>query len=217
MESTTYMVAGQEFELQHYGVKGMKWGVRRARGHGGLGSYATRKRQLAGDKRDLEGLNKGRHLSYGLTKKRQAALDARDKVALEKRIAKNSERQRVKDEKKSRLERAADAAQRDSDNLRKHGYKAEADAVQKVADKNRFKADVKDFKKNGFNIDYEIDSTTGQFTITQYRNSKNQVISEDYADRILAEHNKQSVRKARATTAGILGAAVVYAMLAANS
>ena len=29
MESTTYTVAGQEFELKHYGVKGMKWGVRR--------------------------------------------------------------------------------------------------------------------------------------------------------------------------------------------
>lgn len=30
MESNTYMVAGQTFELQHYGVKGMKWGRRRA-------------------------------------------------------------------------------------------------------------------------------------------------------------------------------------------
>lgn len=30
METNTYMVAGQTFELQHYGVKGMKWGVRRA-------------------------------------------------------------------------------------------------------------------------------------------------------------------------------------------
>lgn len=29
MESTTYMVAGQEFELKHYGVKGMKWGKRK--------------------------------------------------------------------------------------------------------------------------------------------------------------------------------------------
>lgn len=31
MESNTYMVAGQTFELQHYGVKGMKWGRRKAR------------------------------------------------------------------------------------------------------------------------------------------------------------------------------------------
>ena len=31
METTTYMVAGQEFELRHYGVKGMKWGRRKAR------------------------------------------------------------------------------------------------------------------------------------------------------------------------------------------
>lgn len=31
MESTIYTVAGQDFKLQHHGVKGMKWGVRRAR------------------------------------------------------------------------------------------------------------------------------------------------------------------------------------------
>lgn len=29
MESTIYIVNGKEFELQHYGVKGMRWGVRR--------------------------------------------------------------------------------------------------------------------------------------------------------------------------------------------
>lgn len=31
METTIYTVAGKEFELQHHGVKGMKWGVRKAR------------------------------------------------------------------------------------------------------------------------------------------------------------------------------------------
>lgn len=78
--------------LAHYGVPGMKWGVRRARGHAGPGRYLTKKRQLAGDKRDLEYLNKGGHLSVGLTKKRQAAYDAKDKARLERRIAKNEQR-----------------------------------------------------------------------------------------------------------------------------
>lgn len=31
MESTIYTVDGKEFELQHYGIKGMKWGRRKAR------------------------------------------------------------------------------------------------------------------------------------------------------------------------------------------
>ena len=31
MDKTIYTVAGKEFELQHYGVKGMKWGHRKAR------------------------------------------------------------------------------------------------------------------------------------------------------------------------------------------
>lgn len=77
-------------ELYHHGVKGMRWGVRRKlRGHGGPGKYATKKRRLAGDKRDLESLNEGQRLSVGLTKKRQAAFDTRDKATLEKRISKN--------------------------------------------------------------------------------------------------------------------------------
>lgn len=76
-------------ELQHYGILGMRWGKRKVRGYAGPGTYFTRKRQLAGDKRDLKDLDKGKSLSVGFTKKRQAAYDQRDKATLEKRIAKN--------------------------------------------------------------------------------------------------------------------------------
>lgn len=88
-------------ELQHFGVKGMKWGHRKIRGHAGPGVYATKKRQLAGDKRDLERLNNGQHLSAGVTKKRQAVYDARDKKALENRIAKNESVLKNKEQQKA--------------------------------------------------------------------------------------------------------------------
>lgn len=81
--------------LYHHGVKGMKWGVRKnkytariTRGHAGPGTYISKKRQLEGAKRDLKTLDEGGHLSVGLTKKRQKSLDARDRAALEKKIAK---------------------------------------------------------------------------------------------------------------------------------
>lgn len=90
-------------ELCHYGIPGMKWGKRTVRGHAGPGNYLTKKKRLAGDKKDLEYLNKGGHLSVGLTKKRQAAYDKRDKAALEKRIDKTekqlNDKQRNKESK----------------------------------------------------------------------------------------------------------------------
>ena len=85
----TIYFATTDGTLQHHGVKGMRWGVRRARKHAGPGRYVTKKRQLDGDKRDLETMKKGGHLSVGLTKKRQEAFDRRDKAALEKRIDKS--------------------------------------------------------------------------------------------------------------------------------
>ena len=115
--------------LQHHGIKGQKWGVRRfqnadgsltstgrkrysdgeynsnskriARGHAGPSKMITQKRQYEKDKSDLEGLNKGEHLSVGLTKKRQAAYDARDKAVLEKRISKY-ENEQTKNEDKAK-------------------------------------------------------------------------------------------------------------------
>jgi SHS2 domain-containing protein len=44
MESTIYTVAGREFELQHYGVKGMKWGRRRYQNSDGSLTPAGKKK-----------------------------------------------------------------------------------------------------------------------------------------------------------------------------
>lgn len=89
----------------------MKWGKRKirtpgdystriVRGYTGPGRYIGAKRQLASDKKDLRDLDNGKHLSFGLTKKRQAAFDARDRARLEKRITKNETKVAVKNAKK---------------------------------------------------------------------------------------------------------------------
>lgn len=56
MESTTYMVAGQEFELKHYGVKGMKWGVKKAQEeYANLGSLRSTYREAKKNRRNAVG------------------------------------------------------------------------------------------------------------------------------------------------------------------
>lgn len=97
-------------ELYHYGIPGMKWGQRKSnyvkrviRGHAGPSIHLSRKKQLAADKRDLEGLKKGQHLSVGITKKRQAAYDRRDQRMLERRIAKNEAYFKKKADANSRI------------------------------------------------------------------------------------------------------------------
>lgn len=133
--------------------------------------------------------------------------------------------------------KAANAAQRDADNLRKSGYKTEADAVQKVADKHRqkaaasqekydqkqaakaerkqFKADVKDFKRRGFDIDYTVEN--GQFNITKVRNSKGQEIGRDYAERVMKEARKQYLTEFAVSATVAAGAAFATSYLSRYS
>lgn len=79
-------------ELIHFGVLGMHWGRRKGvskyptGGGGPKKIMVTKGRQLAMDKKLLGVLDKEKHLSVGLTKKRQAKYDARDRAYLEKKI-----------------------------------------------------------------------------------------------------------------------------------
>ena len=97
--------------LIHHGVLGMKWGIRRyqpyPKGQEHKGKYIgrkpimlTAKRQIKADKKALEQLDKGKHLSIGLTKKRQAVYDKRDRKFLEQRIAKNEKKNQNRAKKK---------------------------------------------------------------------------------------------------------------------
>lgn len=103
--------------LEHHGILGQKWGVRRyqnkdgsltnfgkyqarkIRGHAGPGQNYGTKRQLARDKKDLEYLNKGGHLSVGFTKKHQAKYDARDKAIIQDRIKRNEQKLKTNNKK----------------------------------------------------------------------------------------------------------------------
>jgi ribosomal protein L15 len=106
-------------ELYHHGVKGMKWGVRKkrygvgarvVRGHAGPGVYVgSKKHQLEGYKRDLDILDKGGHLSVGMTKKRQEKYDRRDRKALEQKISKLENETAKKITRKVVENKAADA------------------------------------------------------------------------------------------------------------
>ena len=86
--------------LKHYGVLGMKWGIRRTPAQLGR-TMITSKRQLTADKVKLDRLNSGKHTSVGFTKKRQAAYNKRDKDILEKRIKSNEQKLANKAAKKA--------------------------------------------------------------------------------------------------------------------
>jgi hypothetical protein len=68
MESTTYTINGKEFELQHHGVKGMKWGVRRYQNKDGTLTAAGKKRynELSDEERSAKNKQTAKRVAAAL-------------------------------------------------------------------------------------------------------------------------------------------------------
>ena len=102
----------------------------------GPGNYITKNRQEKGDKKDLDYLNKGGHLSVGLTKKRQEAYDSRDKKIIESRINKNLSNNKKnhyesKDSKRARKIKKKKLYQMSNDELRTLNTRQELESKYK--------------------------------------------------------------------------------------
>ena len=124
-----YQVRYSDIYLAHHGILGQKWGKRNGPPYPlDSGDHSASERK-AGWRKSL---------------KQDKADRAREEANAVRRIA----------SKKSfnvrRLERAADASAKDAEDLRKHGFIKEAEAVQKVSDKQRAKAAEKMQKKADF-------------------------------------------------------------------
>lgn len=81
MESTIYSVAGREFELQHYGVLGMKWGIRRARRKDAKQAYKSRtNKAFAKYEREIAAIEKPYKRGQNLSKADLARQDAAERA-----------------------------------------------------------------------------------------------------------------------------------------
>ena len=92
---------------------------------------------------------------------------------------------------------------------RRHLGKEERKAAKKA-----FKEDVKDVAKKGLTVDYTVDRTTGKVTFTQARDSKERVIGEEYAQKVMTSATRRKTMKTLAASAAITtGIAFVSGLL----
>lgn len=110
-----------------------------------------------------------------------------------------------------RLTKAAERAQKDANDLRKHGYKKEADAVQKVADKNRRKAADKkvkdsrnkDLKNRRTMSDKDLEQKIKRLKMEkEFKNLSKEDISpgKNYTQQIISAAGKKALTVAAAGT-----------------
>lgn len=85
---------------------------------------------------------------------------------------------------------------------------------QKMQEKQKFREDVKAFKKNKLKYDTEYDERFGTYVITQWYDSRGAKVGRDYIEKVMKQATKEKTIASLAGTAAVLaGASLVGSLL----
>jgi len=171
--------------LAHYGILGMKWGVRRFQNPDGTLTPEGKRRYGRGFNRDIESLKP--YAKTGLKTKSGKMILTPEEVQ-----AQIKETERLRDKYLSKLE---------------------AKGIQRQ-EKQNFREDVKAWKKNKLKYDTEYDEKIGTYVITQWYDSRGAKVGRDYITKVMKQAVKeQTISQIAGMGTVLVGASLVGSLL----
>lgn len=154
-------------ELMHYGVKGMKWGVRRNRGISGTIRDVQRNRAV----KDLSKVNsQQRQVKRELAELR--GYDRNPSKIGRSKISTAIRRSQIKSLEKT--QNKLNSREKDNQSAIK-----ELDQIERYqAKKKQFKQDVKTARKKGIQVDVELDQANGGLKVSNHKIGNREITPE---------------------------------------